>query len=140
MLDLQALLETQINSDMRAACCVTASSVYYYPRSSSATQDITHPIYAKNPYKKPCMCRSMISLSKIAHQMWHNHSLSHRKKATEQWEWGVGGNRKKGGGDKIWKWIPGDPSGWTSTVEKIIGSCSSKVRTWDRYFKTKYKT
>ena len=30
--------------------------------------------------------------------MWHNHPLSHRKKATEQWEWGVGGNREKGGG------------------------------------------
>ena len=47
------------------------------------------------------MYRSMISLSKIAHQMWHNHPLSHRNKATEQWEWGVGGNREKGGGTKF---------------------------------------
>ena len=139
MLDLQALLETQITLTREQHVALLHLVFITYPLSSSATQDITHPIYAKNPYKKPCMCRSMISLSKIAHQMWHNHSLSHRKKATEQWEWGAGGNREKAG-HKIWKWIPGDPSGWTSTVEKIIGSCSSKVRPWNRYFKTKYKT
>ena len=101
MLDLQALLETQITLTQEQHVALLHLVFITYPLSSSATQDITHPIYAKKPYKKPCMCRSMISLSKIAHQMWHNHPLSHRKKATEQWEWGVGGNREKGGGDKI---------------------------------------
>ena len=29
------------------------------------------------------MCTSMISLSKITHQMWHDHPLSQRNKTTE---------------------------------------------------------
>ena len=139
MLDLQALLETQITLTQEQHVALLHLVFITYPLSSSATQDITHPIYAKKPYKKPCMCRSMISLSKIAHQMWHNHSLSHRKKATEQWEWGAGGNREKGGAQnlKMNTWW----SFWMNIYSgKIIGSCSSKVRPWDRYFKTKYKT
>ena len=32
-------------------------------------------------------CRSIISLSKIAHQMWHDHPFSQRNKATKkQWQ------------------------------------------------------
>ena len=30
------------------------------------------------------MRRSIISLSKITHQMWHNHSISQRNKATKR--------------------------------------------------------
>ena len=44
----------------------------------------------------------MISLSKIAHQIWRDHSFSQRNKPTE---WpvgvGVGGNREGGALDKI---------------------------------------
>ena len=44
------------------------------------------------------MCTSMISLSKIAHQMWHGHPLSQRNKTTK-WAMGVGlgSNRGRGG-------------------------------------------
>ena len=30
------------------------------------------------------------------------------------------------GGNKIWKWIPGDPSAWTSTVEKLLARVQVK--------------
>ena len=30
------------------------------------------------------MCRSIISLSKTAHQMWHNHPFSERNNETER--------------------------------------------------------
>ena len=30
------------------------------------------------------MCRSITSLSKITHQMWHNHLFSQRNKATKK--------------------------------------------------------
>ena len=42
---------------------------------------------------KPNICISIISLSKIAHQMWHNHPFSQRNKRTEKpVVVGVGGN------------------------------------------------
>ena len=35
------------------------------------------------------MCRSMLSLSKIAHQMWYDtHSAKETGQLKEQWEWG----------------------------------------------------
>ena len=48
------------------------------------------------------MCTTIISLSKIAHQVWHNHSFSQKKKTTER-AGGVGdeGRREGGGLDKI---------------------------------------
>ena len=49
------------------------------------------------------MCISMISSSKIAHQMWRDHPFSQRKKKTK-WVVGVGfGFDREGGLDKIWK-------------------------------------
>ena len=43
------------------------------------------------------MCRSIISLSKIAHQMWRNHSFSQRNKTIERAVGvGVGGDRRRG--------------------------------------------
>ena len=55
------------------------------------------------------MCRSITSLSKIKHQMWHNHPFSQRKKVTKRsvrlgkfWENGVrGGRQYRGGLQKI---------------------------------------
>ena len=45
------------------------------------------------------MCRSIISLSKITHQMWCYHPFSQRNKTTERTVGvGVGGNRERGGG------------------------------------------
>ena len=57
------------------------------------------------------MCSSKISLSKITHQMWHNHPFSQRNKTTERavggegfkltWKGGgVGQNLKK----RIWQY------------------------------------
>ena len=50
------------------------------------------------------LCTSMISLSKIAHQMWRNHPFSPRNKTTE-WaaRMGIGGDREGGVLDKNWK-------------------------------------
>ena len=46
------------------------------------------------------MCTFMISLSKIAHQMWRDHPFSQRNKTT-QWAVrnGIGGNREEGWGE-----------------------------------------
>ena len=55
-----------------------------------------------------CMCRSILSLSKIAHQMWCDHPFSQRNRTTGV---GVGGDKefgvreldkigKNGGGDR----------------------------------------
>ena len=53
------------------------------------------------------MCRSISSLSKITHQMWHDHPFSQRNRSIEGTvEVGFGGDRGVGGGgglDKIWK-------------------------------------
>ena len=47
------------------------------------------------------MCRSIMSLSKIAHRMWRNDPFSQRNKTTERaLGEGVKGNRKRGGLDK----------------------------------------
>ena len=74
---------------------------------------IDTPMHTKKLYAllhKTCIkvlrldiCTSMISLSKIAHQMWRDHLFSQRNKTTE-WAVGVGveGNRE-GELDKIWK-------------------------------------
>ena len=38
------------------------------------------------------MCKSIMSLSKIAHQMWHDHPFSQRSKTTERavgWEYAL---------------------------------------------------
>ena len=44
------------------------------------------------------MCRSIISLSKIAHQMWRDHPFSQRNKTTERAVGvGVEGNREERG-------------------------------------------
>ena len=41
------------------------------------------------------MCRSILLLSKIAHQLWHDHTLSHRNRTTERIVWvDVRGERK----------------------------------------------
>ena len=49
------------------------------------------------------MYRSIKSVSKIAHQMWHDHWFSQWKKTTERAVGvGVGGDRG-GGVGKIWK-------------------------------------
>ena len=47
--------------------------------------------------------RSIVSLSKIIHQMWHDHPFSQRKKVTKRGVWvevkgkrGFGKNLKKG--------------------------------------------
>ena len=49
------------------------------------------------------MCRSILSLSKIAHQMWRDHPFSQRNKTTV--EVGVGGDREvgEGGGQNLQK-------------------------------------
>ena len=41
------------------------------------------------------MCRSILSLSKVVHQMWHDHPFSQRNRKTE-WTMGVedGGDRE----------------------------------------------
>ena len=48
------------------------------------------------------MCRSILSLSKIAHQMWHDHPFSQRNRTTER-SVGVrvGGDREIGGGEGV---------------------------------------
>ena len=43
------------------------------------------------------MCRSIISLSKIAHQMWQDHPFGQRSKTTER-AMGLGVGGKTGGG------------------------------------------
>ena len=44
------------------------------------------------------ICRSLISLSKIAHQMWHDHPFSQRSKTTETAvRWGLEVARKEKG-------------------------------------------
>ena len=49
-------------------------------------------------YEKPCMCRSIISLSKMAQQMWRDHPFSHRNKTTERAVGlGIGGDRERRG-------------------------------------------
>ena len=50
------------------------------------------------------MCRSILSLSKLAHQMWRDHSISQRNKTTERTVGvEIGGDREVGerGLDKI---------------------------------------
>ena len=50
------------------------------------------------------MCGSMISLSEIVHQMWHDHPFSQRNKTTERaMGVGVGDDRERGGLDKFEK-------------------------------------
>ena len=66
-----------------------------------------------NPHKVPRLdvCRSIISLSKIVYQMWHDHSFSQRNKTTERAVFsqrnktteravgvGLGGKRERGVG------------------------------------------
>ena len=54
-----------------------------------------------NPHKVPRldMCRSTISLSKIVHQMWHDHPFSQRNKTTERAVGeGLGEDRERGVG------------------------------------------
>ena len=51
------------------------------------------------------MCRSILLLSKIAHQMWHDHPFSQRSRTTEKTVGvEVGGDREVGerGLDKVW--------------------------------------
>ena len=42
------------------------------------------------------ICRSIISLSKVAHQMWHNHPFSQKnaRQQRKQWGWGLEATRK----------------------------------------------
>ena len=56
------------------------------------------------------MCKSLILLSKMAHQMWGDHPFSQRNKITEREvgmrvgvDWKAGGKGVVGGLDKIWK-------------------------------------
>ena len=45
------------------------------------------------------MCRSILLLSKIAHQKWHDHPFSQRNMTKERaMGLGVGGDRSRGGG------------------------------------------
>ena len=94
-----------------AVCvCVCVSDQIRVPAKSHITCQLsklivcTHKICIKVP--RFDMCTSMISLSKIAHQMWREHPFSQRNMTTE---WavgvGVGGNRELGGEGlgKIWK-------------------------------------
>ena len=75
------------------------------------------------------MYRSILSLSKIAHQMWRDYPFSQTKMATER-AVGVGGRRWQGSGvgggvDKIWK---GGVGGWQyrrGGLHKITGLASS---------------
>ena len=66
----------------------------------------THPSGTEIPRLE--MSRSILSLSKIAHQMWCDHPFSQRNKTTERtggveetekWEMGFGQNFKKGVGN-----------------------------------------
>ena len=58
------------------------------------------------------MCRSIISLNKIALQMWHNHLFSQRNKTAERAVGlGVGGDREGRGLDKLWKRRAGNEGG-----------------------------
>ena len=66
------------------------------------------------------MCGSIISLSKIAHQMWCNHPFSQRNKTIERAVGGGGWRRQErkeegggGGMDKIWKRGGGNMRGST---------------------------
>ena len=51
------------------------------------------------------ICRSIISVSKIVHQMWCDHPFSQGNKTTKRVVWvGIGDNRERRGGggvDKI---------------------------------------
>ena len=75
------------------------------------------------------MYRSILSLSKTAHQMWRDYPFSQTKMATER-AVGVGGRRWQGSGvgggvDKIWK---GGVGGWQyrrGGLHKITGLASS---------------
>ena len=51
------------------------------------------------------MCRSIISLTKITHQMWRDHPFSQRNKTTERAvRLGAGGSKEREGElSKIWK-------------------------------------
>ena len=62
------------------------------------------------------MCRSIISLSKIAHQMSRDHLFSQRNKTAErEVRVGVSGNREGGGGvrNKLKKEGDGDIEGFS---------------------------
>ena len=49
--------------------------------------------------------RSIISLSEIPHQMWHNHPFRQRNKTSKiEVEMKVGGNRKDGLGKILKRW------------------------------------
>ena len=49
------------------------------------------------------MCRSIISLSRIAYEMWHDHSFSQRNRTAERAvELGVGGDREERGVGQTW--------------------------------------
>ena len=84
------------------------------------------------------MCTFMISLSKIAHQMWRDHPFSQRNKTTE-WADGVvtGGDREGGmwaGGeslDKTWKRRGRQYRGssWDSGVRTPLPTMNSKQLT-----------
>ena len=91
-------------------CCVLCGCVCMYDIESEYQQKTTLCVRPQWTwclvawYESPSgsmiprlsMCRSIITLSKIAHQMWHDHPLSQTKKTAER----AGLAR---GLDKIWK-------------------------------------
>ena len=77
-----------------AVCLCVRVCVHVCVRSNQSTSKKPHhmsdlskldALLHKTPIKVLWldMCTSMISLTKIAHQMWHNHPLSQRNKTTE---------------------------------------------------------
>ena len=64
------------------------------------------------------MCRSILSLSKIAHQMWHDHSFSRKKQD----------NRKNSGGEEV-------GGGWQYRGSSQNKGISTPMPTLQRDFK-----
>ena len=69
------------------------------------------------------MCRSMLSLSKIAHQMWCDHSFSQRNMTTERTV-GVGSWRWQGSGGRGTKFEEGRGRQYRGDLHKIGGLAS----------------
>ena len=60
-------------------------------------------VFSGTKVPRPGMCKSVLSLSKIAHQMWCDHPFSQRNMTTEKTVGaGAGGDREVGVGG-MWK-------------------------------------
>ena len=78
----------------------------YYMLDLSKCDALLHKAQGLSGTKVPRLkiCRSILSLSKIGYEMWHDHPLSQRNRATKRTGWGegVGGWRcQRSGGEAV---------------------------------------